>query len=108
MIERDAGEQDPGGDRALPATGGRPARGRDLATAPTGVPLRVGSVLFDVVRSRCRELGIRTGVRLRCVGRTDDHVRVRLADGGEAEIPLEHAQFVRISRESDWAAAETI
>lgn len=86
-----------------PRAEGSPIR-PDLATAPTGVPLRVGTVLFEVVRSRCRQLGIRTGIRLRCVKRTEEDVHVRLPDGREVTLPLEHARFVKIAAEPDQAA----
>lgn len=75
----------------------------DVAAGESGL---VYHILFDLVRARCHELGIRPGLRLSCVGKTPEEVRLRLPDGSEIELERHYAHFVQMVGPTDESAGD--
>jgi Fe2+ transport system protein FeoA len=82
-----------------------------LHDARPGDRLRVVSVLFDSLRARCAELGIRPGSEIRVVHRTAAHVHLALLRGGTASLHRIEAAFVEVQpvlRRPDPAQVENL
>lgn len=75
----------------------------DVAPGEAGV---VYHILFELVRARCHELGIRPGVRLSCVGKTPDEIRLGLAGGREVDLERHYAHFVQMVGPTDESAGD--
>lgn len=73
----------------------------DVAPGEAGV---VYHILFELVRARCHELGIRPGVRLSCVGKTPDEIRLGLPEGREVDLERHYAHFVQMVGATDGPA----
>lgn len=71
-----------------------------LSWATVGVPLTIRSVNPEVALSRCLELGLEPGDRVRCVERTASRVVVVRDDGSRMRIPVSFAWHVRVLVES--------
>ncbi len=80
--------------------------GRALAASRVGQVIQVEYVLFDTVRDRLAEMGIRVGSVLECLESEPLSVRVRLPNGGETQVSRAFAWFVSTrpiaERRSSW------
>lgn len=68
-----------------------------LAGARAGDEVRVEDIVLDLVRTRCFDVGIAVGDRLRIRGRSGREVVARTADGRTVRLPQPYALFVRLS-----------
>ncbi len=71
-------------------------RTHSLAEAWPGESLEILEIFFEESRRRCAEAGVEVGTRARCRERTDDRIRLDLADGRLAEIDSGLASFVAV------------
>lgn len=69
---------------------------RTLALSQPGQTVQVKEILFDLVRDRCWELGIREGSVVECRDRDGSSVVVDLPNGERAQIPRDYAWFVSV------------
>ena len=69
---------------------------RSLHDAKPGERLRVMAVLFDTLRARCADLGIRPGSEVCVLRRTADHLHVALRRGGTAVLRRAEAGFIEV------------
>ena len=59
--------------------------------------LRVGRILFGLVRDRCFEIGLREGEEVRCRNRTREQVWLELPGGEIHSLDLPYAWFVEVT-----------
>jgi hypothetical protein len=69
-----------------------------LVGAPRHVDLRVTHILFDRIRERCAERGIREGGRVRCIGETPQHLLLELPGRGATTLSLGLGTCVHVER----------
>ncbi len=69
--------------------------------------LRVKWILFDSVRERCHELGLREGEEVRCRERSADRVVVELPDRAIRRLELPFAWFVQVEPVGEERPADT-
>lgn len=74
----------------------KPRTARSLADVPAGRTVEIVHILFDSLRQKYREAGIRAGTRARFERRTDDGIRLRLPDGSPARIAEDQARFIEV------------
>lgn len=75
----------------------KPVTPTSLAGARAGDELRVEDIVLELVRTRCFDVGIAVGDRLRVRGRSGREVVARTADGRTVRLPQPYAFFVRVS-----------
>jgi hypothetical protein len=78
-----------------------------LVGAPRHVDLRVTHILFDRIRERCAEHGIREGSRVRCVGETPQHLLLELPGQGATTLSLGFGACVHVEPAEATPAAHT-
>jgi Fe2+ transport system protein FeoA len=67
-----------------------------LSAARPGSQYRVTSLLFSLVRKRCRDLGIAEGDTLRCLANGPGGVSLSRTDGRRLVLEREHGWFVQV------------
>lgn len=77
--------------------GSKPVIPPNLAGAQAGDEVRVEDIALDLVRSRCIDLGIAVGNRLRVRDRSEREVLVQGDGGRTVRLPQPYAFFVRVS-----------
>jgi hypothetical protein len=70
--------------------------GRSLAEIPPDRAVVVRRILFECLRERCGELGLREGDRLSLSRRDREALVLRTGDGGSVHCPVGLARFVEI------------
>lgn len=71
-------------------------RNHSLLSSRVGRAAIVRVILFDSLRERCGELGVREGDRVVVTGRDGDSLLIRKRAGPELRCPCEIARFVGI------------
>jgi len=74
----------------------KPRKARSLADVPAGKTVEIVHILFDSLRQKYREVGVRAGTRARFEKRTEDGIRLLLPDGSPARIAKDQARFIEV------------
>jgi hypothetical protein len=69
---------------------------RSLSASAVGTSATVRVILFECLRERCAELGLREGDRLVVDGRDRESLLIRNGAGGAVRCPVELARFVEV------------
>lgn len=67
-----------------------------LVDAPVGKRVRVGRIVFKLVRSLCDDLDLSPGDRIQVEERSDGTVTVRNREGRSVDLPVHFAHFILI------------
>ena len=68
-----------------------------LARTAPGQTVQVQDILFDLVRTRCTDAGVKLGDLVTCTSNRNGQVGLRFADGRSASLERHYAWFVRTS-----------
>lgn len=61
-----------------------------------GRSYHIRRIVFDLVKDRCAELGLKEGETVRCRKRDHRNVVVELSDGAMRSLELTYARFVQV------------